>query len=126
MGRMIIEAFPVPPSLRVRRLLIALLFLPGLHFWTCAIGKDSLIFFGITLYLWSLLNLKTRWLGYVVGFGVTFLIRPHIAAFLLIATVMGIFSGRMKWRWRILGLLAGIVVCILTIPLVMNYLHLDS
>jgi len=62
----------------------ALLFLPSLHFWTSSIGKDAPLFFAVTLAVWSVMRLRTRFLYYAVAMGVMILFRPHIA---LIATI---------------------------------------
>jgi len=56
-----------------------ILFIPSLHFWTSAIGKDSPIFFGVALSTWAVLNLSRRWLLFGAGVIVMMLFRPHIA-----------------------------------------------
>lgn len=64
-----------------------LIFLPGLHFWTSAIGKDALIFPGICLSLWAAMQIRRRYLWMGVGLLVVLLVRPHIAL-VMVAAVM--------------------------------------
>lgn len=58
---------------------LALLFLPSVNFWTAAIGKDALLFFAISLCVWSMLRLRKRFLYFCVALTVMMLFRAHIA-----------------------------------------------
>lgn len=58
----------------------ALLFLPSLHYWTSAIGKDSLFFFAVCLALWASMRYKRRLVALALGLALMLAIRPHIAA----------------------------------------------
>ena len=55
-----------------------LLFLPNLHIWTVAIGKDSLIFCALTAIFYALIRIKGRWLLLSIATIFVFMIRPHI------------------------------------------------
>lgn len=61
----------------------ALFFWPSLHFWTVAIGKDSLAFLGITLFFWAFRRWKKRGVWLLVALALMAAIRPHMAALLL-------------------------------------------
>ena len=56
-----------------------LLFLPGLHFWTSAIGKDAPLFLGVSLAVWSVMRLRSRYLAFAIAVAIMLLFRPHIA-----------------------------------------------
>lgn len=56
-----------------------LLFLPGVHFWTSAIGKDAPLFLGASLAVWAAMRLPARLLYFVLAVGLMMLFRPHIA-----------------------------------------------
>jgi hypothetical protein len=56
-----------------------LLLLPTIHYWTSAIGKDSLLFLAITLCIWSTLNLSRRILYFGFALFLMLLTRVHIA-----------------------------------------------
>lgn len=61
------------------------LFLPGLHFWTGAIGKDAPIFLAIALSIWAAMRLKQRLLPMAGAVAIMLLVRPHIALLALVA-----------------------------------------
>ena len=71
------------------------LFLPGLHFWTGAIGKDSPLFLAITLALWASIRLSTRAVWFGLALFIMLLFRPHVAL-LAAASLAGaaFFGGR--------------------------------
>lgn len=72
-----------------------LLFLPGLHFWTGAIGKDAPLFMAISLALWACIRLSTRALWFGAALFIMLLFRSHIAL-LTSASLAGaaFFGGR--------------------------------
>lgn len=49
---------------------------PGLHFWTAGVGKEGLIFLGLILIWWSLLQTKQQVLTLILGIGLVILTRP--------------------------------------------------
>lgn len=54
------------------------LFLPGLNFWTSMLGKDAYIMFALGLILYSLANLKKRYLTLIIGLVLAAHIRPYV------------------------------------------------
>jgi len=71
-----------------------LLFLPGIHYWTSAIGKDAPIFLAVALCTWSIFRVRTRYLGFGAGVVIMLVIRPHIALMALIALALTLLLGR--------------------------------
>jgi hypothetical protein len=69
------------------------LFLPGLHFWTGAIGKDSPLFLGVSLALWATIRLSTRAMWFALAVFIMLLFRPHIALLATAALAAGAFFG---------------------------------
>jgi hypothetical protein len=67
-----------------------LLLLPNLHFWTVSIGKDSLIFFGISAILHAL-YFKKNWTNYIVPILLVGFIRIHIFTFIFLAYLFSRF-----------------------------------
>lgn len=86
-----------------------LLFLPGLHFWTSAIGKDAPIFLGIAMCTWALFRLQTRYLAFAAGVVIALLVRPHIALIALIALAMTLLLGRNVSILTRVGLMAVVI-----------------
>ncbi|HET9638043.1 MAG TPA: hypothetical protein VFP12_02440 [Allosphingosinicella sp.] len=71
-----------------------LLFLPGLHFWTSAIGKDAPIFLGVAMCVWAAFRLPRRYLAFGAGLLIALLVRPHIALIALVALSMTVALAR--------------------------------
>jgi hypothetical protein len=99
--------------------IFALLFLPGLHFWTSAIGKDGPLFCAVCLALWAAIDLRRRYLIMAVAILLMLLFRPHIAL-IGAAAVAGtlLFDKQTGFRARVLltaASLAGLVVAVSTI-----------
>jgi hypothetical protein len=72
----------------------ALLFIPGIHFWTSAIGKDAPLFLGVCLSLWAAMNLKRRYPWLAAGIGIILIIRPHIALIAAAAVAITLIFDR--------------------------------
>lgn len=64
---------------------IALLYFPGLHFWTSALGKDAPILLATSLATWAALKLRTRALQFAIALAIMVLIRPHVALIAVMA-----------------------------------------
>lgn len=77
-----------------RRGYLALLFLPSVNFWTSAIGKDAPLFFAISLAVWSLLNLRGRWIPFCVSLAIMVLFRAHIGLMAVTALAAAVFFER--------------------------------
>ena len=71
-------------------LLLLLLLLPNLHFWTALIGKESLIFPILVVLAERLLKEKIFTLGFLVCFLLLAVLRPHVAFVFLLALVIAI------------------------------------
>ena len=71
-----------------------LLFLPGLHFWTSAIGKDAPLFLGVAMCTWGSFRLQTRYPAFAAGLGIALVIRPHIALIALAALALTVVMDR--------------------------------
>ena len=84
----------------------ALLFLPSLHFWTTAIGKDAPIFFGLCLCLWAMMNLRKRFVFFCASLAVMVLFRAHIALISVTALACSSFFGSSATFGRKMGLMA--------------------
>lgn len=85
-----------------------LLFLPSIHFWTSAIGKDAPHFLATSLILWSVLRMRERTVPLAAGILIMLAVRPHIALLTLAALAAALLIGRsLELRVRIgLGLVA--------------------
>jgi hypothetical protein len=84
----------------------ALLFLPSLHFWTVAIGKDAPLLLGISLAVWSMLNLRRRFPFFCSALFIMVLFRAHIALMAVASLAAATFFDSTGSTGRKIGLLA--------------------
>lgn len=66
-----------------------LLFLPNLHFWSSGVGKDTLLFFCIAIFIFSMKNIKKRFLNILLAILLSLMVRPHITVFFIMAFGIG-------------------------------------
>lgn len=90
------ENIKTNPKLWGIELVTLLLFLPNMHFWTVALSKGSIIFFGISMFAYGMRLPQKRLLTLLAGSLVVFNIRPHVFLFLAGGAVIGYFTGREK------------------------------
>lgn len=102
----------------------ALLFLPGMHFWTSAIGKDAPLFFALSLAVWSAMKISMRMPMLVASIGLMVLFRPHIALTVTAAIALAEFFDARSSLIKKIGLLgvaaAGLVVVANTVQGTLN------
>lgn len=73
------------------------LFLPGLHFWPSAIGKDAPLFLAISLALWATMRFNKRLIALGIAIMIMLAVRPHIAMVTLAAlATAGLVDSRIK------------------------------
>lgn len=89
-----IEEISIQLNVEQPPLLYLLLFLPGMYFWTSAIGKDVPLFFACAVATWSMLDLRARWLAFAFGIALMFPIRPHIALIAVVALMGALMFDR--------------------------------
>lgn len=92
-----------------------LMLLPGMHFWTSSIGKDSLIFFGICVLL-NAYFFKRAYTKYILPLLLIGLVRFYILAFIGAGFFLALIllSKQIKLGYKILlmGVFAGAVILI--------------
>lgn len=102
-------------------------FLPNLHFWSSGIGKDSLLFFAIALFIYSLQAIKRRWWGILLSVLISLTIRPHIMLFLLFAFgIAYILDGRLKAYQKTFIFLLFIISFLSIFNYVVDFVQLES
>lgn len=109
-------------------LLWVVMFLPGLSFWTSAIGKDSLVFFALSLLVFSFLK-KGRWFYFLasVSLILVFLVRPHIVMMLIFSFALAsFFSSGLSLSRKLTSLFLIAPIVVLLMPYVMEYVGLNE
>ena len=109
--------------------IIELVFLlPNLHFWTSSLGKGSLIFLGIGLFVFGLSRINRRLLFALFGAYVIYMVRPHIMLALVSAVIIGLFLTNIGikplFKWLII--IIAIVVFYYMSDSVLQFTDVDS
>ena len=124
---MAVELIPNNPKYKEYYLFPLLFFLPNLHFWSCAVGKDTLLFFCIAIFIYGLMQPLKRMPLIVLGLVLSYFIRPHITLFMLLGFGMAYFSGKnisVLKRILFFGVMFGIAMVIL--PKVMEFAKIEE
>lgn len=102
------------PEMNVRRYALLVFFLPSLLFWPSSLGKESLILFGLGLSAYGSARILERrawgWLPAALGLGLTYMIRPHVAAVVLASFSLAFLMRRRGKRPPVFGPVARLVV----------------
>lgn len=91
-------------------------FLPNLHFWTSLIGKEVLMFYGLSSIFYCIVSYKLKSFHSVFSLLLIILIRPHVALILIssISIILLITSNySVKKKIVILSLISGINIILL-------------
>lgn len=76
--------------------------LPNMHFWSVGIGKDTLLFFAVSLFIYSLLDVRKRFLGMLLAVVISYFIRPHVLLFLVAGfAIPYVFSPRFNFLQKL-------------------------
>ncbi|MDP4545697.1 hypothetical protein Q8P09_11485 [Psychrobacter faecalis] len=67
---------------------IIIIFIPSISFWSSGIGKDSVAFLSVCLFLYSIVESKRFKVSLTSAFLLMFMVRPHIAAVMLVSYVV--------------------------------------
>lgn len=103
-----------------------ILFLPGIHFWTSAIGKDAWLFLGSSLVVWSAMRLGTRFIPFAIGIAIMVLFRPHIALLALVALAAAVlFERRVATLPKLFLLVAAVVGAVFVVGTVESTFNLE-
>jgi hypothetical protein len=122
-----IRVIPYNYKLKGYKLFPLVFFMPNLHFWSSAVGKDTLLFLCIALFAYSAINTVKRIPLLALSLLLSFLLRPHITLFLLIGFALAyVFESKISGfkRFMLVVLLVGAVVAIL--PAVMEYTKVEE
>ena len=105
-----------------------LLFLPNMHFWSSGIGKDSIMFFCMTLFAFSLLNIKRNIPGLAVSLFLAFYVRPHMSILMVSGLGIGLLTSvkGVSFFWRILFISISVILFIYISPVVLEFVQVES
>lgn len=82
---------------------LAIMLMPGLSFWSSAIGKDALTFMAAGLATWGALDLSRRYPALFIATLAFLLARPHMAGILLVSVAFALmFASRVGFAKKTL------------------------
>jgi hypothetical protein len=99
--------------------LTLLLFLPNMHFWTASLGKGSLIFMGLMLFVYAMRFPQKRLFVLILGGFFVYMIRPHVMLFVLVGVMIGIVTGKSN-------LVGGVKLLIIAVSIAFLFAAKDS
>lgn len=116
------------PRLFGYRIFPFVLFLPNMHFWTGGIGKDSVVFFALMLFIYSLISPQRNIPGILLSFYLAYFIRPHMALLMSVGLAFGLLlSARgTSFFWRVVFLGLSVYVFFLIAPAVFEFIGLEE
>lgn len=102
-------------------------FMPNLHFWSCGVGKDTLLFFCIGMFAYGILNIAKRLPFLFIALGLSYFIRPHITLFLLVSFGLAyVMSSKVSKGQRIIFSIVLIGIGIAILPSVMEFAKIEE
>lgn len=110
---------------RFHNLIIFIVFLPSVSFWSSAIGKDSIAFMSINLFLWASVR-KSEINYFIMAFSIIImsLVRPHVGGMMLIALACSLLLS-FSTRKTLLAIPCLFIIAI-SIPALTEYAGLTS
>lgn len=103
-----------------------LFFLPSIHFWTSAIGKDAPLFLAASLAVWSAMQLRRRFIAFGLSILIMVLFRPYIALAALMALALSAFiDPRNSVGTKLVLLLAAFAALVPVLGTVENTFRVD-
>lgn len=110
-----------------RYVLLAIILMPGLSFWSAAIGKDALTFMGAGLATWAALDLGRRYPALVVSALAFTLARPHMAGILLASLTFALlFSQRVGFIKKSFLILLALAAAVPGVVFVLQFVGLGD
>jgi len=102
-------------------------FLPGLSFWSSAIGKDAVTFMGAGLVTWAIINVFRRWPAIILGTACFLIPRPHMAGIVLLSLSLALLlSSNIGAAKRIALLIAALPVSLIAVQFGLVYAGLGD
>ena len=121
------EMVPYNSKFREYDLFPLLFFLPNLHIWSCAVGKDSLLFFCIGIFFYGIMKPFRRILFIILALLLSYFIRPHMTLFMIVAFGFTYMTGsKISSFQRILFSAVMIGVTIAILPTVMSFAKVEE
>lgn len=116
-----------PHERRARTMVVLIAFLPGLNYWSTAIGKDPFAVLAIALVIDAVSRPKTRLAVLLLGCLLMLAIRPHMFILLVpaVGAAIALAGSRSVFERLTVAAACGVGVA-LALPFVFRYISLDE
>lgn len=122
------QVLQVNPRVLGIKIFPLVLFLPNMHFWTGGIGKDSIAFFALMLFVHSLIAPQKNIPGILISFYLAYFVRPHMALLMSVGLAFGLLLSTKgtSFFWRMTFLALSVYVFFLIAPAVFEFIGLEE
>lgn len=111
----------------LNKLWILVLFMPSMSFWSAGLGKDAIAFMAACLFLFGITESKKHRLALIFAFLAMFMVRPHIAATMLVSfAIYFIIKSKAHIVLKLLSLPIIMISAALMLQFVQQYVGLDD
>lgn len=111
----------------INKFWIFILFIPSMSFWSAGLGKDSISFFLVCLFLYALAASRRQTILVSISFFAMLLIRPHISLMMLVSYIIYfIIQARIRLIFKILTIPAIGAAIFFSIGFVQQYAGLED
>ena len=110
-------------------LLTLLLFLPNMHFWSASLGKGSVIFMGIMMFIYAIKFPRKRMVFLLLGCFFIYCIRPHVMFFMIVGVIFGTFFGtdrKLSVGYKFLIIVSGLIFIYLASSSILAVANLEQ
>ena len=103
------------------------LFFPNLHFWSCGVGKDTLLFLCVALFIYSLIELKKNIGNLSLSILLSVFVRPHMTIFLIAGFGIGYtLSSNITTYKKVIMSSVFVFAFFLLFDYALNFIQLES
>jgi len=98
-------------------------FLPGLNYWSSALGKDGIAFTSATLAIYGSMDIQKRKIFLASSLFFMFLVRPHTALMMAVAAAIAAFAGsKQPLSTRLIVIASATLFVVIATPFVLEYI----
>lgn len=106
---------------------IFILFIPSMSFWSAGLGKDAVSFLATCLFLYALVASRRAVILIPLSFFLMFMVRPHIAAMILISyLIYFIIQARVHIAFKLVALPIIAIAVFFSIGFVQSYVGIED
>lgn len=116
------KAYPWVPTTHYARWIF---FWPSLWFWPSSVGKEAVLLLAVGLTVWGHVGSghKTRWTALVAGLGIAWAVRPHVAAVLIISSMISNWFLRQRRNRGAAAMVRNVLVALLALVIAITALQ---